>query len=194
MLPSHFLLCKGLDWSDSECSQFATLARLGRLFMIAFITFNSSWVPLIEGLCTSTPWEWTEDLLTCAYTPGQDGADVNWDVINVKCCGTREGLCLARAPAIAFRLCVALLRSSAVACSLSLIAHFESKWHWQSKQKHKKTQNTTILTQEPHHNSNVHTQNMYRRECFVFCRHGSFFQFQASASYCCYSCYKSTKQ
>ena len=25
--------------------------------MIAFITFNSSLVPLIEGLCNSNPWE-----------------------------------------------------------------------------------------------------------------------------------------
>jgi len=27
------------------------------LMMIAFITFNSSSVPLIEGLCSSNPWE-----------------------------------------------------------------------------------------------------------------------------------------
>ena len=25
--------------------------------MIAFITFNSGWVPLIEGVCSSNPWE-----------------------------------------------------------------------------------------------------------------------------------------
>jgi len=27
------------------------------MMMIAFITFNSSWVPLIDGLCISIPWE-----------------------------------------------------------------------------------------------------------------------------------------
>ena len=27
------------------------------MMIIAFITFNSSWVPLIKGLCSSNPWE-----------------------------------------------------------------------------------------------------------------------------------------
>ena len=28
-----------------------------QMLIIAFITFNSSLVPLIEGLCSSNPWE-----------------------------------------------------------------------------------------------------------------------------------------
>jgi len=48
------------------CDNYALLKAVKRwvgeggkatLTMIAFITFNSSLVPLIEGLCSSNPWE-----------------------------------------------------------------------------------------------------------------------------------------
>ena len=45
-------------WSITECLQNTQKFFLRRvMMMIAFITFKSSLVPLIEGPCSSNPWE-----------------------------------------------------------------------------------------------------------------------------------------
>jgi len=63
-----FLRCSVVHCVAVRCNALlyvAVLCSVVMMMMIAFFTFNGSLEPLIEGLCSSNPWEFEQYCAVC---------------------------------------------------------------------------------------------------------------------------------